>query len=103
MGQTEGVLFDTDDNVVYTVNNNGGIDALELKSGKLRWTTPENDRRFYYPIAVVGDRLVTRARVGQGKRTGAHRHRPGRAPRTARNSAYRRRWPSRPTSSHSSG
>src|SRR5436309_799749 len=60
MGDTEGVLFDTDDKVIYTVNNNGGIDALELASGKVRWSTPENDRRFYYPIAVVGERLITR-------------------------------------------
>jgi hypothetical protein len=59
----EGILFDTDDSIIYTVNNQGGIDALELKSGKVRWSTPENDKRFYYPIAVVGDRLITRARV----------------------------------------
>jgi hypothetical protein len=70
----EGVLFDTDDNVIYTVNNQGGIDALELKTGKVRWSTPESDKRFYYPIAVVGDRLITRARV---------REKSFEAPRTA--------------------
>jgi hypothetical protein len=63
LGEGEGVLFDTDDNVIYTVNNDGGIDALELKTGKVRWTLPENDKRFYYPLAVIGDRLLTRARV----------------------------------------
>lgn len=59
----DGVLFDTDDAVIYAVNNDGGIDALELKTGKVRWTLPENAKRFYYPLAVVGDRLITRARV----------------------------------------
>ena len=63
LGDAEGVLFDTDDSVIYTVNNQGGIDALELKSGKVRWSTPETDTHFYYPIAVVGERLITRAQV----------------------------------------
>jgi hypothetical protein len=70
----EGVLFDTDDHIIYTVNNQGGIDALELKTGKVRWSTPESDKRFYYPVAVVGDRLITRARV---------REKSFEAPRTA--------------------
>lgn len=63
LGEGQGILFDTDDNVVYTVNNDGGIDALDLKTGKARWTMEANEKRFYWPLAVVGDRLITRARI----------------------------------------
>src|SRR5262249_20809906 len=56
----DGIMVDKDDQSVYAVNTDGGIDALELKTGKLLWKTPKGES--YWPLAVVDKRLVARAR-----------------------------------------
>jgi RNA polymerase sigma factor (sigma-70 family) len=60
LSMADGIMVDKDDQSVYAVNTDGGIDALELKTGKLLWKTPKGES--YWPLAVVDKRLVARAR-----------------------------------------
>jgi len=62
-----GVLLDPSADAIYVMNTDGGIDALAFKTGKLRWKTVK-EKTYYWPIAVLGDRLVART-LDQGKNT----------------------------------
>lgn len=53
-----GGLVDPADNAIYVMNTDGGIDALEIKTGKLLWKTPKGET--YLPLAVVDKRVVAR-------------------------------------------
>jgi len=51
-------IADPDGNALYVVNTDGGIDALEAKTGKLLWKSAKGTT--CWPIAVVGNRLLVR-------------------------------------------
>ncbi len=53
-----------DDRAAYAVNPEGGIDALDLQTGKLLWATPKGS---YWPLAIQGNLLLARRR-DPGKR-----------------------------------
>jgi hypothetical protein len=73
------VVFDAQ--AAYAVNPDGGIDALDLQTGKLLWTAsptippkgkdgnltfgPAPEKSCYWPLAVHGRLLVTRERIPQ--------------------------------------
>src|SRR5579862_6323964 len=44
--------------VAYVQGVNGGIEALDLKTGKVLWTTEE----FAQPLAVIGNKLLVQVR-----------------------------------------
>ena len=49
-----GVVVDPASGVIYTMNPNRGIDAIELSSGKLRWGSDASAK----PMAVSGEKLL---------------------------------------------
>jgi RNA polymerase sigma factor (sigma-70 family) len=55
-----GIMIDKDDNAIYVVNTDSGIDALELKTGKLLWKSAKGET--YWPLAIVDKRLIARTR-----------------------------------------
>jgi hypothetical protein len=59
-----GVLVDSDRNVVYIMNTSAGLDAVELRSGSVLWTTSLAQR----PLLLVKDTLV--AQADPGRQTG---------------------------------
>jgi len=52
-----GVLVDSDAATCYLMNTTGGIDALDLRSGEVLWTTTIAQR----PLLLLGDALVAQA------------------------------------------
>jgi glucose dehydrogenase len=59
-------FVDTNTETAFVVNPAGGIDALDLKTGKVLWQTPKEETAW--PLCVAGNRLVVRIRDGQGVR-----------------------------------
>ncbi|MGE3807238.1 MAG: RNA polymerase sigma factor [Gemmataceae bacterium] len=55
-----GGIADQDAKVIYVMNVDSGIDALEPATGKLLWRTPKGPT--YWPMAAVGNKLVARTR-----------------------------------------
>jgi hypothetical protein len=53
-----------DDRAAYAVNPEGGIDVVDLQTGKLLWSTQKGS---YWPLAVQGNLLLARRRE-PGKR-----------------------------------
>lgn len=60
-----GIIIDPADNAAYVMNKDGGIDALDLKTGKLLWTAEQKKGEVCWPIGVVDNRLVVRMRDPQ--------------------------------------
>ena len=59
-----GVLIDPRGQMIYAMTADGGVDALTLGTGKLRWRTPRDET--HWPIAVHDSRLVVRTRDKAG-------------------------------------
>ncbi len=60
-----GVIVDPGSERLYLMNPQGGIDALELASGKLLWTASAAGR----PLAAFDDRLAAQAEPARGSRS----------------------------------
>jgi hypothetical protein len=60
--QLRGGLALFDGKVVYVVNPGGGIDARDVETGQVLWTT---EKKLYWPLAVHGRLLVVRERDPQ--------------------------------------
>ena len=54
---TDGAVIDPDRGVAYLMNSRGGIDALDLDRGSLRWSS----RAAAKPLAITGGRLLALA------------------------------------------
>lgn len=52
-----GVIVDIVKELVYIMNPNGGIDAIDLQTGETRWNTKEGTK----PLLVFGNHLVSQA------------------------------------------
>lgn len=60
-----GIVIDPADNAAYVMNTDGGIDAIDLRTGKLLWATEQKKGDSYWPIGVIGNNLVVRMRDPQ--------------------------------------
>jgi hypothetical protein len=60
-----GVIVDPGSERLYLMNPQGGIDALELASGKLLWTAQGAGK----PLAAFDDRLAAQAEPARGSRS----------------------------------
>ena len=54
-----GVIVDLSKGYAYAMNPSGGIDKLDLKEGKVVWTSKAQGTAK--PLAIVGDRLISQA------------------------------------------
>lgn len=63
VGLRDGVVVDTARSVAYVMHPQGGIQALNLRSGNVLWHSREAER----PLALAGNRLVAQARPAAGE------------------------------------
>ena len=63
VGLRDGVIVDTARSVAYVMHPQGGVQALNLRSGKVLWHSREAER----PLALAGNRLVAQARPAGGE------------------------------------
>ena len=63
VGLRDGVVVDTARSVAYVMHPQGGVQALNLRSGNVLWHSREAER----PLALAGNRLVAQARPSGGE------------------------------------
>ena len=63
VGLRDGVVVDTARSVAYVMHPQGGIEALNLRTGNVLWHSREAER----PLTVAGNRLVAQALTSGGE------------------------------------
>ena len=59
-----GVVVDAELGLIFLMNPEGGIDAVQLLDGNVKWHSDHGDR----PLVVVGDRLLSQVGVREAGR-----------------------------------